>query len=95
MIEGQLIIYRYNGLVQSRDGADRNLYTLKDIKAVTVEGFREQIEMALDEVPPGKGYALVKWNGRMFLCEKDVNKPEVDYVRHEVKFHPLQSVFTK
>lgn len=94
MITGQIIVYRYNSLINSRKGVPRNIYTLKDINVATKEQFRQSIEDSLDEIPPGKGYALVKWNGRMFLAEKDLNNPLKDYVRHEVSYHPLQKIFT-
>jgi hypothetical protein len=93
MIKGKLIVYRYNGLIQSREGAERNIYNLKEISAATPDGFKNQIRDSLDEVPPGKGYVLVKWSDRLFMCEQDINNPDVDYIRHEITYHPLAGVF--
>ena len=89
---GQILLYRYNGLYNSKPGVDRNLYSIKTVLDKTQ--FRTVIEDSLDEVPPGKGYALVKWGNKMFVCEKDINNPTLNYVRHEVGWHPLANVFT-
>lgn len=94
MITGQLIVYRYNNLINAKPDVDRNLYVLKDINAATKEGFQQIVEDSLDEVPMGAGYVLVKWNNRLFLCEKDTNNPGHPYVKHEVSYHPLSKVFT-
>jgi hypothetical protein len=37
---------------------------------------------------------MVKWNKRTFICEKDLNNPDTDYVRHEINWHPLLHSFT-
>jgi hypothetical protein len=92
MIAGQILVYRFNGLWNSKPNVDRNLFTVRDVDNVAV--FRSMIEEALDEVPPGKGYVLARWSGKTFICEKDVNKPEIGYIRHEVLYHPLLSKFT-
>lgn len=94
MITGQILVYRYNNLINAKPGVDRNIYSLKDISVTTKEEFRQAIEDSLDEVPPGQGYALVKWNKKLFLCQKDSNNPSIDYVRNSVEYHPLQSKFT-
>lgn len=94
MITGQLLIYRYNGLHNAKEGVDRNHYRIEDVAVPTKEAFKEKVHDALDEVPPGKGYVLIKWEGKVFIAEKDPNKPEVGYVRHEIKHHPLISKFT-
>jgi len=93
MIKGQIIVYHYNGLYNNSKGFTRNNFTIKDIELKTKEEFPVAIADSLDEVPPGQGYALVKWNNRMFICEKDLNNPTVDYIRHEISYHPLMNNF--
>ena len=89
MITGQILVYHFNGLHNAKEGVERNLYTLRDVNVNTGDEFKSSIVDALDEVPPGRGYALIKWEGRIFLAEKDSNDPDLDYVRHEVTWHPL------
>lgn len=90
---GQIMVYRYNGFNNAKEGMVRNLYTIKDISVETKEAFQSAITSSLTEVLPGKGYALVRWNERTFLCEKDTNNILTDYVRNEIFYHPLISVF--
>lgn len=94
MIEGQILIYRYNGLHNAKEGVDRNSFTITNVEGTDKDCFRMAIEDALDSVPSGKGYVLIKWKNRLFICEKDLNNPEVSYVRHEIAYHPLQDKFT-
>lgn len=93
MIKGQIMVYRYNGLDNAKPNVDRDIYHLKNIEVDSKQEFQQSIEMALDEVAPGKGYVLVKWNDRLFMCEKDPNNPNLDYVRHELTYHPLLKKF--
>lgn len=94
MIHGQILVYRFNGIWNSKSQVPRNQFTIQDVKVQTKEQFQHSISEALDEVPPGAGYVLVKWTGRIFICEKDRNKPQVAYVRHEIRYHPLAYAFT-
>lgn len=89
---GQILVYRYNGLHNAKPGVKRNYHTLIDIN--DKNEFRNKIIDSLDCVQAGKGYVLVKYNGKMFICEKDLNDYEKDYVRHNINYHPLQNVFT-
>lgn len=89
---GQILVYRFNGLWNAKEGIDRNLYSIRDV--LTKEQFKPMIEEALDEVPPGRGYVLARWSGKTYICEKDSNDPTKDYVRHEVNYHPLLSKFS-
>jgi len=89
MITGKLLTYWYNNLKTPPSG--RNRFVVKEISTDTPQKFQSAIEDALDSIPAGGGYVLVKWGKRMFVCEKDTNKPEIPYVRHEVKYHPLAS----
>ncbi len=91
-MQGQLIVYHFNGLHNAKEGVERNQFTLLNVPD-TVD-FRTFIEDTLDTVPPGKGYVLVKWKDRMFICEKDLNNHNLNYVRHEVRYHPLANQFT-
>lgn len=94
MLTGQLLIYRYNGLHNAKSGVDRNNYRIEDVRVETKGEFKEKVHDALDEVPPGRGYVLIRWDGKTFIAEKDPNKPETDYIRHEIKHHPLLDKFT-
>ncbi len=94
MIKGQILVYHFNGLHNAKEGVPRNHFTLTDVDVSDKLGFRTAIEDALDQVPPGRGYALVKWDNRIFICEKDSNNPSLNYVRHEVLYHPLAEKFT-
>lgn len=94
MFSGQILVYYYNNLQNATVEDKRNVHRLKPVfHAETKEAFQSVIEDALDEVPPGKGYVLVKWSGRLFVCERDVNDLSVPYKRWETNYHPLQSVF--
>lgn len=90
MITGQLMVYWYN----TRRAPNRNLHSIRDIHVHQASEFRQHIQDALDEVPPGKGYVLIKWIDKMFIAERDSTNPKVDYVRHEIKYHPLMNRFT-
>lgn len=94
MLTGQLLIYRFNGLHNAKAGVDRNHYRIENISVNTKEEFKEKVHDALDEVPPGRGYVLIRWKNKTFIAEKDPNKPEADYIRHEILFHPLMSRFS-
>lgn len=95
MITGQILVYHYNGLHNAKPDAKRDIHSLRNVSVENNEGFRKSIEDALDGVPPGRGYALVKWSDRMFICEKDSNNPELNYVRHEISYHPLMNLFSQ
>ena len=89
---GQILVYRFNGLWNAKENADRNLYTLKDVE--TKEEFKPLILEALDEVPPGRGYVLIRWDNKTYICEKDSNDHDKGYVRHQILYHPLLDKFT-
>ena len=67
---------------------------MTDVDVSDTVAFRTAIEDSLDQVPPGRGYALVKWSNRLFICEKDSNDPDLNYVRHEITYHPMAEHFT-
>ncbi len=94
MYIGQLLIYRYNGLHNAKEGIDRNLYRVEDVSTETAEEFKSRVHDALDEVPPGRGYVLIKWKDKVFIAEKDPNNPQIGYIRHEIVYHPLLDKFT-
>lgn len=94
MLTGQLLIYRFNGLHNAKPGVDRNHYRLEDVSVNTPEEFKDKIRDALDEVPSGRGYVLVRYKGKTYIAENDQNLPQADYIRHEIKYHPLISKFT-
>jgi len=93
MINGQLMVYRFNDIHNAVKDGKRNLFTLKDMNVNDSLGFRSLIEDSLDEVPPGQGYVLVKWNKRLFVCEKDSNNPATKYIQREISYHPLMEMF--
>jgi hypothetical protein len=94
MLTGQLLIYRFNGLHNAKKGVERDHYRLEDVAVNTADEFKEKVGDALDEVPPGKGYVLIRWKDKTFIAEKDPNKPETGYIRHEIVWHPLMDKFT-
>lgn len=94
MLTGQLLVYHYNGLHNAKSGVERDQYRIEDVAVNTPDEFKEKVHDALDEVPPGKGYVLIRWNGKTFIAEKDPNKPDVGYIRHEIKWHPLLDKFS-
>ena len=94
MFIGQILTYRYNGKHNAVEGIPRNIFQMTDVSEPTKERFQDCILDALDGIIPGTGYVLVKWGGRLFQCEKDTNNPNIPYVRHELKWHPLKDQFT-
>lgn len=95
MYTGKILVYHFNDLSNAKKGVDRNIHTIHNINVDTKEAFRSAIADSLDLVPPGKGYVLVHWSGRNFICEKDLNNPNKDYVRREVNYHPLLTKFNE
>ena len=93
MFTGSLMTYYYNTIHNAHKSAKRNRYVIKNISVNTKEEFQSEIIDALDQIPPGKGYVLVKWNNTLSICEKDPHNPSVNYIKHTVKYHPLASHF--
>jgi hypothetical protein len=94
MFIGQILIYRFNTVENAKKGNPRNLFTIKDVVTEKPDEFKHAVQDALDEVPPGKGYLLVKYHGKIHIVEKNPNHPELEYIRHEIKYHPLANQFT-
>ena len=94
MLTGQLLIYRYNGLYNAKPGVERNHYRLEDVNVNTPEEFKNKIRDALDEVPSGRGYVLIRYQSKTYIAENDHNNPHLDYIRHEIKWHPLLDKLT-
>lgn len=90
MIKGQLLVYRYNKLNNAIRGAKRNQFRIQDV--TDVKNFRDMIENALDEIPPGCGYVLIKYNAKLYTAERNVNNPS--YTKREINYHPLMNHFT-
>lgn len=93
MYTGQLMIYKFNGLHNAIANANRNIYSIYPIQSPTKEEFQSHIVNALDEVPPGRGYVIVKWKNQFYMCQKDPNNPNHPYVRTVLKWHPLLDKF--
>lgn len=94
MITGQILVYRFNGLYNAKAGVERNHYRIEDVAVNTAAEFKERVNDALDEVPPGRGYVLIRWKDKTFIAERDPNKPNGGYIRHEILHHPLLDKFT-
>lgn len=88
----QLIVIRYNGQFNAY-GGKRNDFTKVDV--VDRDKIKETILEAFQkELGEHRGSVLVKFDGKMWLCERDtVNKAKV-YARHEITYHPLSKHFT-
>ena len=89
MIVAQIIIYKYNNRNNAYVG-DRNCFEKKDI--FNSEDIKKEILLALKRF--FYGYVLVKYAGRMFLCENNNVDSKKSYIRHEIKYHPLEKFFT-
>jgi len=87
MITGKLLGYYYNDL---KNKNNRNRFFKINVAVEKPEEFKQEIHNALDKIPVGKGYVLIGWNGKMFIAERDIhNVAKVEYLRHEIKWHPL------
>jgi hypothetical protein len=95
MFTGQILIYHYNDISNAKPNCKRNIYSLKSIKINTSLELQQAIEDCLDEVKPGKGYVLVNWQGKLHICEKDLNNPKHPYVNRKISYHPFMNVFDK
>jgi hypothetical protein len=92
MFIAEMLLYTYNDLKNSTGNSDRNLYTIRSI-AGDKNQIQEEIAISLDETPPGTGYTLVKWNNKLYICEKDIQNPDIPYIKREIKYHPLMTKF--
>jgi len=88
----QLIAIRYNGRFNAYGGA-RNVFTKVEVtdKGKIKEAILETFKGVLGEHP---GCVLVKFDNKMFLCERDTVNKEKVYTRHEVAYHPHMKEFT-
>ncbi len=88
----QLIVVRYNGQTNAY-GGPRNEFTLvsvtdKDkIKETIADSFKTALGTHL-------GCVLVKYDGRMWLCERDRENQQRVHVKHEIEYHPHAKHFT-
>lgn len=87
----QLLKVYLNGY-HNHSGGDRDLVELLDL--TEEKEIKDRIAKALNEFTVQRpGYVLVKWNGKMYMCEKNNICHTKPYVKHEVSFHPLQNKF--
>lgn len=88
----QLIVVVYNTRKNAYEGA-RNAFIKVE---VTDKGkIKEAILGAFkDQLGEHRGCVLVKYDGKMFLCERDTVNKEKVYTRHEVVYHPLAQHFS-
>ena len=87
----QLLKVYLNGY-HNHSGGDRDLVELLD-QTTDVE-IKDRIAKALSEFTVQlPGYVLVKFNNKMYMCEKNNICHTKPYVKHEVSFHSLQDRF--
>jgi len=91
-MNAELLIVAYNTRQNAYEGprnhfdrvevADQN-----QIKTAIVNAFSTTLAKV-------RGHVAVKFDGKMWLCERDTVNPQKVYTRHEITFHPLQQHFT-
>jgi hypothetical protein len=88
----ELLIVFYNTRQNAYEGS-RNVFTKVEvadkgqIKTAILNAFNAQLAKV-------RGHVLVKFDGKMWLCERDTVNPQKVYTRHEINCHPLQNHFT-
>lgn len=86
----QMIIFRYNTRRNAYVG-DRDGFEMRDVFDIKL--LKQEVNKILDQLQHA-GYVLVKYAGRMFLCEKNNVEPDREYIRHEINYHPLDRYFS-
>jgi hypothetical protein len=89
----QLLTVFYNTRQNASNG-HRNRFVKVDIEDM------DQIKTAIIEQFNGplakvRGHVLVKFDGKMYLCERDTVNPKNIYTRHEISYHPLMDQFAQ
>lgn len=87
----QLIVVHQNSMSNSGPDAKRDVFDFLDVENLLV--VKDQIRSILVGLKHG-GHVLAKHSGKMYVCELNNIDPEKDYDRHEVTYHPHQSIFT-
>lgn len=92
MNAAELLIVFYNQRQNAYEGP-RNVFTKVEvadkgqIKAAILTAFNTSLAKV-------RGHVLVKFDGKMWLCERDTVNPQKVYTRHEITYHPQQQHFT-
>lgn len=90
MPEGQLIIVEYNGK-HNAFSEMRNVHRLVNVEnKLDIAPMIEAQLKAMDK----PGYILVKYAGKMFICERNNVDHTKPYQKHAVIYNPFQSEFT-
>jgi len=71
-------------------GGERNRFEIVDVD--DVQKVKDTVRFCLSKI--AAGHVLVKWDNKLFVCERDNVNPDKDYIRHEVSYHPLMNKFT-
>ena len=92
MNAAELLIVFYNTR-QNAYGGQRNVFTKVEvadtaqIKTAILNAFNTSLAKV-------RGHVAVKFDGKMWLCERDTVNPAKIYTRHEITYHPQQQHFT-
>jgi hypothetical protein len=88
----ELLIVAYNNRQNAYDG-QRNVFNKVDVadKGQVKTAILNAFNSVLAKV---RGHVLVRFDGKMWLCERDTVNPAKVYTRHEITYHPLQQHFT-
>lgn len=89
-VVAQVLVYTYNNRSNGW-GGQRDIFHIIDI--IDPRNIVNIIKNQLGELVY-KGYVLVKYAGRMFLCENNNNDPTFNFLRHEIHYHPLNKYFS-
>lgn len=87
----QILVVFQNTLGNSGAGATRNRFEIEDVLDINI--IKERVRTNLGKLANG-GHVVVKWEGKLFVCEKNNVEPDKDYIRHEITYHPHQAKFT-
>lgn len=87
----ECIVYRLNSIRNAKLGDKRNEFTLTTVDHTKAKDF---VLDALDAAPNSEGAVLIKFQDKLFLCSRDVNQPNVDYIRQECIYHPFAEHFS-
>ena len=87
----QILVVFQNTLANSEDPKSRNRFEIEDV--LETEKIKERIQLGIKRLA-NHGHVLVKFGGKIFVCEKDNVNPDKDYIRREISYHPQSKHFT-
>ena len=89
MKQAELIIVKYN-TVARKGNENYGPFLIR-----TETDFKGQIQRFFNKFLKGiNGHILVRFNDKLFQCSRDNVDPNKPYVRHIIRYHPLEKVFT-